>query len=58
MQHDWPLTLPWLAESRRAWAEIARFVAERADLLTRASAKASNLTEQRARTRAPKGAVS
>jgi epsilon-lactone hydrolase len=26
MQHDWPLTLPWLAESRRAWAEIAEFV--------------------------------
>jgi acetyl esterase/lipase len=58
MQHDWPLTLPWLAESRRAWAEIARFVAERADLLTRASAEASDLTKQRARTRAPKGAVS
>ena len=30
MQHDWPLTLPWLAESRRAWAEIAEFV-ERSD---------------------------
>jgi acetyl esterase/lipase len=30
MQHDWPLTLPWLGESRRAWAEIAAFVAERA----------------------------
>ncbi len=58
MQHDWPLTLPWLAESRRAWAEIASFVAEQADLLTRASAEASNLTEQRARIRAPKGAVS
>jgi acetyl esterase/lipase len=27
MQHDWPLTLPWLDESRAAWAEIARFVA-------------------------------
>ena len=26
MQHDWPLTLPWLAESRRAWREIAEFV--------------------------------
>jgi epsilon-lactone hydrolase len=26
MQHDWPLTLPWLAESRRAWREIAAFV--------------------------------
>jgi len=30
MQHDWPLTLPWLRESRRAWAEIGAFVAERA----------------------------
>jgi monoterpene epsilon-lactone hydrolase len=26
MQHDWPLTLPWLAESRRAWREISEFV--------------------------------
>ena len=26
MQHDWPLTLPWLPESRRAWQTIARFV--------------------------------
>ncbi len=29
MQHDWPLTLPWLDESRRAWAAIAAFVDER-----------------------------
>lgn len=27
MQHDWPLTLPWLDESRDAWSSIARFVA-------------------------------
>ena len=27
MQHDWPLTLPWLAESRRAWHAIAAFSA-------------------------------
>lgn len=27
MQHDWPLTLPWLEESRQAWAAIASFVA-------------------------------
>lgn len=27
MQHDWPLTLPWLAESARAWKTIERFVA-------------------------------
>ena len=26
MQHDWPLTLPWLNESRDAWSSIAGFV--------------------------------
>jgi monoterpene epsilon-lactone hydrolase len=26
MQHDWPLTLPWLGESRRAWQAMAAFV--------------------------------
>ena len=26
MQHDWPLTLPWLDESRHAWSELRRFV--------------------------------
>ena len=26
MQHDWPLTLPWLEESRRAWRTVERFV--------------------------------
>jgi acetyl esterase/lipase len=26
MQHDWPLTLPWLGESRLAWAEMRQFV--------------------------------
>lgn len=26
MQHDWPLTLPWLDESRSAWVEIQRFI--------------------------------
>ncbi len=26
MQHDWPLTLPWLDESRLAWDVIRRFV--------------------------------
>ncbi len=29
MQHDWPLTLPWLDESRLAWEAMERFVAER-----------------------------
>jgi epsilon-lactone hydrolase len=28
MQHDWPLTLPWLDESRHAWNAIRRFVDE------------------------------
>lgn len=26
MQHDWPLTLPWLEESRQAWQAMTRFV--------------------------------
>lgn len=29
MQHDWPLTLPWLDESRMAWNVIHRFVGRR-----------------------------
>jgi len=28
MQHDWPLTLPWLDESVHAWKEMRRFVEE------------------------------
>lgn len=28
MQHDWPLTLPWLDESRAAWRAIRAFVEE------------------------------
>jgi monoterpene epsilon-lactone hydrolase len=28
MQHDWPLTLPWLDESKLAWTTIRRFVEE------------------------------
>jgi len=28
MQHDWPLTLPWLSASKQAWRTIARFVDE------------------------------
>jgi monoterpene epsilon-lactone hydrolase len=30
MQHDWPLTLPWLDESRVAWSAMRNFVEERA----------------------------
>jgi acetyl esterase/lipase len=26
MQHDWPLTLPWLDESRLAWEVMRRFI--------------------------------
>jgi acetyl esterase/lipase len=29
MQHDWPLTLPWLDESRHAWNVMCAFVDER-----------------------------
>lgn len=29
MQHDWPLTLPWLEESRTAWQVIADFIDSR-----------------------------
>ena len=28
MQHDWPLTLPWLPESRNAWRAMEAFVEE------------------------------
>ena len=28
MQHDWPLTLPWLDESRSAWTEMRRFISK------------------------------
>ena len=28
MQHDWPLTLPWLDESRAAWSTMHRFFEE------------------------------
>jgi len=31
MQHDWPLTLPWLEESRLAWNVIKDFAEEYAD---------------------------
>lgn len=31
MQHDWPLTLPWLEESRAAWSAMRNFVDEHAD---------------------------
>ena len=40
MQHDWPLTLPWLDESRHAWNAMRAFVKERcAAARTRASGR-------------------
>lgn len=35
MQHDWPLTLPWLWESRHAWKVMASFVDEHAPAMPR-----------------------
>src|SRR5690606_10254996 len=31
MQHDWPLTMPWLPESRLAWQVIAEFIDAQCD---------------------------
>jgi epsilon-lactone hydrolase len=41
MQHDWPLTLPWLDESRVAWSVMRNFVEERAGADTDARALAA-----------------
>lgn len=35
MQHDWPLTLPWLDESRLAWKAMGRFIEEIAQAIDR-----------------------
>ena len=35
MQHDWPLTLPWLDESRLAWSTMRNFIVERAAAIRR-----------------------
>ncbi len=40
MQHDWPLTVPWLPESRHAWQVMADFVDEHASHSQRAGAAA------------------
>jgi acetyl esterase/lipase len=40
MQHDWPLTLPWLPESRHAWKVIAGFLEEHASHSSRPGAAA------------------
>ena len=34
MQHDWPLTLPWLDESRSAWSEMRLFVEKHSNVQT------------------------
>jgi acetyl esterase/lipase len=39
MQHDWPLTLPWLDESRQAWNAIRRFVEDPSQSATSGSKK-------------------
>jgi len=39
MQHDWPLTLPWLDESRLAWRVMASFVEERTNPAPRAGTR-------------------
>lgn len=43
MQHDWPLTLPWLDESRDAWAAIGAFVANRTAEASRRPREAPDL---------------
>lgn len=40
MQHDWPLTLPWLPESRHAWKVIVGFFDEHASRSLRPGAAA------------------
>jgi epsilon-lactone hydrolase len=40
MQHDWPLTLPWLPESRHAWTVIGGFLDEHASESRRPGAAA------------------
>jgi acetyl esterase/lipase len=49
MQHDWPLTLPWLRESRHAWKVIASFVDEHATALPRPPRLVREVTEDRGR---------
>ena len=58
MQHDWPLTLPWLAESRRAWAEIAAFVADRAGDSPPTARAVRGFAQERAYAGTLEGAVS
>ena len=56
MQHDWPLTLPWLSESRSAWAAIADLVAETTSAIP--SRAARGFTQERACAGTLEGAVS
>jgi monoterpene epsilon-lactone hydrolase len=46
MQHDWPLTLPWLDESRLAWNAMRLFVEEH----SRGASGAKNLSSRSAQT--------
>lgn len=49
MQHDWPLTLPWLEESRAAWRAMVRFVDEccRGDDIPHTTSGARNAPSRR-----------
>ena len=51
MQHDWPLTLPWLDESRRAWQAMATFVADQACDGANVTARARAMPASRGPTR-------
>jgi acetyl esterase/lipase len=57
MQHDWPLTLPWLLESRHAWKVIASFVDEHAQALPQPPTLVRKLTDDRGRGGALEGAA-
>jgi monoterpene epsilon-lactone hydrolase len=48
MQHDWPLTLPWLAESRAAWDAMSAFVREQTSIDQGSLAKPSEQSREAA----------
>jgi acetyl esterase/lipase len=54
MQHDWPLTLPWLPESRHAWKVVAGFLDDPPARSARPAAVPRNgVSSRSARTHAP-----
>ena len=52
MQHDWPLTLPWLDESRLAWSAMRNFVEERPAANADEKTLAASMPRDRASVRA------